>query len=206
MKKLVFAGAALAALVAVPVLAQPGPGSRGANAQPLTRSAVEAQVQARFARLDADRDGFVTQAEAKAGAEARRGDRQAKRAERQAQRGERRADLFARLDTDRNGSISRQEFDTRPKLSREDRAERRAERGGRRGGRMAHRGPRRGGGMMAAGFGARAFTALDARRDGFEVSVVEDACRAIDLNGSLARAWGQMAAKGVARVRSADIG
>ena len=50
-----------------------------------------------------------------------------------------------------------------------------------------------------------AFTALDARRDGFEVSVVEDACRAIDLNGSLARAWEQMAAKGVGRVRSADL-
>jgi len=51
-----------------------------------------------------------------------------------------------------------------------------------------------------------AFTAFDARRDGFETLVVEDACRAIDLNGSLARAWERMAAEGVVRVRSADIG
>jgi len=34
-----------------------------------------------------------------------------------------------------------------------------------------------------------AWTAIDARAAGFEVYVVEDACRAIDLNGSLAAAW-----------------
>ncbi len=49
------------------------------------------------------------------------------------------------------------------------------------------------------------WTALDARKAGFEVYVVEDACRAIDLNGSLAAAWKQMAAKGVKRIQSADI-
>jgi len=36
--------------------------------------------------------------------------------------------------------------------------------------------------------------------------VIEDATRAIDLNGSLAAAWKQMAAKGVRRIRSAEIG
>lgn len=50
-----------------------------------------------------------------------------------------------------------------------------------------------------------AFTALDARKDGFETLVVEDACRAIDLQGSLARAWARMEAAGVGRVRSGDL-
>ena len=50
-----------------------------------------------------------------------------------------------------------------------------------------------------------AWTALDARRSGFEVYVVEDACRGIDLNGSLALAWKDMTASGVKRIQSADI-
>ena len=44
-----------------------------------------------------------------------------------------------------------------------------------------------------------AWTALDARAAGFEVTVVEDACRAIDLDGSFARAWSDMTAAGVKR-------
>ena len=50
-----------------------------------------------------------------------------------------------------------------------------------------------------------AWSALDARAAGFEVTVVEDACRGIDLDGSLARAWEQMAAAGVQRVQSAEL-
>lgn len=50
-----------------------------------------------------------------------------------------------------------------------------------------------------------AWTALDGRRFGFDVTVIEDACRAIDLDGSLERAWDEMAAAGVRRVRVADI-
>jgi nicotinamidase/pyrazinamidase len=50
-----------------------------------------------------------------------------------------------------------------------------------------------------------AWTAMDARAAGFEVYVVEDACRAIDLNGSLAAAWKSMAAKGIKRIQSDDI-
>ena len=50
-----------------------------------------------------------------------------------------------------------------------------------------------------------AWSALDARAAGFEVAVVEDACRAIDLNGSLAKAWADMAAAGVQRIRSAEV-
>jgi nicotinamidase/pyrazinamidase len=43
-----------------------------------------------------------------------------------------------------------------------------------------------------------AYSALDAARLGFAVTVVMDACRAIDLNGSLAEAVGKMQAAGVA--------
>ena len=50
-----------------------------------------------------------------------------------------------------------------------------------------------------------AWTAMDARKAGFASYVVEDATRAIDLNGSLAAAWKQMAAKGVKRIQSGDL-
>ena len=49
------------------------------------------------------------------------------------------------------------------------------------------------------------WSALDANARGFETFVIEDACRAIDANGSLARAWAQMAAAGVRRIRSSEI-
>ena len=50
-----------------------------------------------------------------------------------------------------------------------------------------------------------AWSALDARKAGFETYVVEDACRGIDAGGSLAKAWTDMAAAGVKRIQSADI-
>ncbi len=50
-----------------------------------------------------------------------------------------------------------------------------------------------------------AYSALDARREGFEVMLVEDACRAIDLEGSLASAMEQMDAAGVERVISNEL-
>ena len=43
------------------------------------------------------------------------------------------------------------------------------------------------------------YSAIDARRLGFEVTLVESACRAIDLQGSLDAAWQAMAAAGVRR-------
>ncbi|MFM7183836.1 MAG: bifunctional nicotinamidase/pyrazinamidase [Planctomycetota bacterium] len=42
-------------------------------------------------------------------------------------------------------------------------------------------------------------TALDARRLGYEVTVIEAGCRGIDLDGSLAEAWKRMALAGVQR-------
>jgi nicotinamidase/pyrazinamidase len=50
-----------------------------------------------------------------------------------------------------------------------------------------------------------AWTALDARKAGFKAAVIEDACRGIDLNGSLAKAWAVMKTAGVQRVQSADL-
>ena len=51
-----------------------------------------------------------------------------------------------------------------------------------------------------------AWSALDARAAGFEAVVVEDAVRGIDRDGSVARAWAEMAAAGVGRVVSGAIG
>ncbi|BET10216.1 bifunctional nicotinamidase/pyrazinamidase [Pandoraea sputorum] len=44
-----------------------------------------------------------------------------------------------------------------------------------------------------------AWSALDAKAAGFDACVIEHACRAIDLNGSLATAWAALAAAGVSR-------
>lgn len=148
MNRMFFAGTALAALAAAgAALAQPADRD---ELKPGTRAAVEARVEARFARADADRDGYVTQDEARARAEARRGVRMERR-------GERRAGLFDRLDADHDGAISRAEFEAGAGM----RGERRAMRGERRGPRFAQRR-----GAMMGGFGARAFAAMDANKDG----------------------------------------
>jgi nicotinamidase/pyrazinamidase len=44
------------------------------------------------------------------------------------------------------------------------------------------------------------YSAVDARRLGFETVVIESGCRAIDLAGSLDAAWAAMAAAGVQRI------
>ena len=51
-----------------------------------------------------------------------------------------------------------------------------------------------------------AWSALDGRREGFPIIVVEDACRAIDLNGSLAAARGEMLKSGITLANSSQIG
>jgi nicotinamidase/pyrazinamidase len=50
-----------------------------------------------------------------------------------------------------------------------------------------------------------AWSALDARKQGFEALVIEDACRGIDVQGSLAKAWADMKAAGVKRIQSTDL-
>lgn len=49
------------------------------------------------------------------------------------------------------------------------------------------------------------WTAQDAVRNGFEAIVVEEACRAIDLDGSLDRAWAEMTSLGVRRAGLCDL-
>lgn len=50
------------------------------------------------------------------------------------------------------------------------------------------------------------YTALDARAAGFDTVLIEDGCRAIDLDGSLAAARAAMAEAGVVTATSAAIG
>ncbi len=49
------------------------------------------------------------------------------------------------------------------------------------------------------------WSAIDARAADLQVSVIEDAVRGIDINGSVAAAWASMRKSGVARIRSSDI-
>jgi Ca2+-binding EF-hand superfamily protein len=129
MKKILFAGAAIAAFIAIPASAQDGGERRGPMAGPLTRAGVQAMVQARFAMVDANRDGFVTREEAEARTAFRRGrmgERMAARRGRMEARGgreeargedrqeriqERMSTRFDKLDANHDGSISRSEFD-----------------------------------------------------------------------------------------------
>lgn len=51
-----------------------------------------------------------------------------------------------------------------------------------------------------------AWSAIDARKQGFEAVVIDDASRGIDLDGSLAKAWDNMSAAGVQRIESTALG
>ena len=51
-----------------------------------------------------------------------------------------------------------------------------------------------------------AFSAIDACRAGFATHVIEDACRSIDVDGSLEAAWREMRAAGVERISSQALG
>ena len=50
-----------------------------------------------------------------------------------------------------------------------------------------------------------AWTAIDARKLGLDAYVIEDACRGIDTQGSLAAAWKNMEKAGVKRIQSGDL-
>ena len=169
MRKILFTGFALATLAAVPALAQPAPeGVR--SAEPMTRASVQARVQAQFARMDANRDGFITQAELQAAPRAMRGQRRGMRAGRAG------VDRFARFDTNRDGVISRTEFDARTaeraqrRATREERRAARGNRGGAMGGRLFQRADANGDGRISfAEMSAQAlarFDRMDANRDG----------------------------------------
>ena len=109
MKTLLIAGVAVAAIVAVgPALARtPVPGAATpkqgvAAARAVTRAEVTQKVQQHFAKLDADRDGFISKAEADAATQVRR----AHMNQRMEKRG---AAIFDRLDTNKDGMATQAE-------------------------------------------------------------------------------------------------
>ncbi len=104
MKKFLFGGVAAAVLTTVAVAQAPGPRANQVH----TRAQVATKVQKQFTRVDANRDGAVTQAEVQA-QRAKRTDRLAKRADRQG-RGDP-GQRFQRLDSNRDGQVTRAEFD-----------------------------------------------------------------------------------------------
>ena len=151
MKRSTLAFASIAAIaLAMPLAAQAGPGKghRGhgahlmqmdANADGnITRAEADASLAARFATIDADSNGFVTQDEMKAHHEAQRAEMKAnwearkaeaeaagepvregkmmrdkdpaKAAERKAKRAEKAAEHWAAMDTDSDGQLSAAEF------------------------------------------------------------------------------------------------
>lgn len=109
MKALFLSAAAAAALAAVPVLAQSPAASAEAHKmhmKSMSRADMIGKVQSHFAKMDADKDGFVTRQEIAS----RMKQRHEKRAERIRERMPDRGAMFDRLDSNKDGSISRSEF------------------------------------------------------------------------------------------------
>lgn len=132
--KLMIGAAAVAAAVGLaPAIAQVAPAPKAHG-----RAEVQAKVAGHFARLDSNRDGFVTKAEiASARQERREG-----RAERRAANRDR---AFDRLDSNNDGAISREEFASARGAGRAMRMHRR---------------------MAMAGLHGRMFDMADGDRDG----------------------------------------
>ena len=144
MKTFLLGGAAAILLGSVaPAIAQ-APGTPIRQAKVHTRAEVVAKVQQRFARVDANHDGLITQAEMQA-VPAGKGQRQGMRA----RRGGNADAMFARLDANHDGSISRAEFDA----GHQKRAAHMAARGGDRAG-------------ARGGLGMHMFAMADANKDG----------------------------------------
>lgn len=180
MKKLLI-GAAVLAIAAIPALAQvPGapPAPVAPQAMPVppappmaerihTRDEAVARVREHFARLDANRDGFLTQEEGKAG----RAHMKQRFAGTPGESGMRKrrtehrdpAAAFDRLDANRDGSISRDEFAKGHEMRMQRRMVMKDGQPGGHGGKL-HRGMRmhRFGEMM----GGHMFVMADANKDG----------------------------------------
>jgi Ca2+-binding EF-hand superfamily protein len=117
MKTLLSSAAAAVSLAAVaPALAQSAPDSQvriDMHHGPMTRTGVVEMVQAQFARLDANHDGFLTKAEMDSGHERMRSNVRTRIEKHMGGHADAMADrsaLFDRLDANRDGSISRAEF------------------------------------------------------------------------------------------------
>ncbi len=165
MKKLLIGAAALGLVApAVAQVAAPAPAAQQQRAQaqrPLatkahTRAEVQAHVAQMFARLAADRDGFVTKAEASAAPAAMSAQMRERVKQRLGERGSG-GDVFARLDANNDGAITRAEWDA----GRAQRKERVVEVARRVEGAHAM-----GGAHRMAMIGGRMFETADANRDG----------------------------------------
>ena len=213
MMKTMIAAAGLAVVLAGAAQAQPAQTRRGPDTDGDRRvSLAEMQVRhaERFARLDLNRDGSVTRAEAqqarvqiRAQRQERRAERQQNRAQRQQNRGPRIEQMFARRDADRDGFLTQAELGQRgaQRLARLDadrdgrlsRAELQAPRqgaspararngrGGQGGGMFARLDANRDGALSRAEFDAQLrvrFERLDANRDGFVTRDERRAARA----------------------------
>jgi Ca2+-binding EF-hand superfamily protein len=145
MKKMILgAGMLLAATAAGAQVAPYAARGQGDGVQ--TRAEVVERARGMFARIDADRDGFITQAEGQAlrgQLQNRRGGQRMARAADPARRGQ----LFERLDANRDNVISRDEWARAEALRGERPAN--GQRAGLREQRMAMRG-RLGGAMLRA--------------------------------------------------------
>lgn len=159
MTKYLIAG--LMAAVAVPALAQvapPMPSMMMGHDKVMTRAEVQSHVGQMFARLDANRDGVVTKAEADA-AHQGMGDKRGMKGDHRAMSAMHRdpTAAFDRLDANRDGMISRDEF-TRAHAMRGTRGQ------GMVGNDMGHM--KGGHGMGGMGMGGKMFDRADANHDG----------------------------------------
>jgi Ca2+-binding EF-hand superfamily protein len=156
---IVLAGAAFAQAP----IAQPAQAPHADRVQ--TRDEAVAKVREHFARLDTNRDGVLTQAEADAGREIikqRMVHKRAERTDRKLEHMQHRdpAAAFDRLDANKDGSISRDEFAKGHEMRIERRVERRGGEAGALGAPRAMKMHRMG--MM----GGHMFAMADANKDG----------------------------------------
>jgi hypothetical protein len=154
MNKLLIGGIALLASAAAIAQVAPTPGALQPAAKVHTRADVQAKIAQHFAKLDTNRDGALTKAEADAAREAFRSKRTERKADR---RDDRRETAFARMDSNKDGAISRAEWDA----AGAQREHRMAARDGRRDGHG-----KRGGMHRMASLGGQMFDMADANRDG----------------------------------------
>lgn len=155
MKKLMLGGLGLAALAAVPALAQASADApaRHRTARPITRAVFLKHVEDRFARLDVNHDGYIDRNEAGAPAGTTAGPRGRGRGDPNAS--------FDRMDANHDGSISRAEY-----LAYRSRGPRGAR------GATADGAPRPHRASLGWGFTGRWFDRVDADRDG-RISLAE---------------------------------
>jgi hypothetical protein len=156
----VGAGAAWAQAPATPRAPQIAPMAPMAD-RVTTRAEVVTKIRDHFARLDSNRDGFLTKEEAQAGRQIIK-QRLAERGENRLQRRDPKV-AFDRLDANKDGAISREEFEKGHELRIERRMVIKDGAAGHAGG--AHKGMRmhRLGGMM---LGGHMFDMADANKDG----------------------------------------